>query len=74
MDGSTLALMEDLDITLADGRLPTDLFSMRTLTHRNQAEIGLASVSYGLERSISNAAERNFTTRSVDLYEVRQYR
>lgn len=70
MDGSTLGLMEDLDqITVTDDQ-PTD-FSMRVLS-RKKTELGLTSVSHGLERSISNAVERNVRTAKMDLFEVRK--
>lgn len=69
MDGSTLGLMEDLDhITMTDNQ-HTD-FSLRILNHK-KAELGVVSVSHGLERSISNAVERNLTATEIDLYEVR---
>lgn len=64
--GSSLRLMDDLDhITLGNNEA-TD-FSMRVL-----APLKLASVSYGLKRSISNAVERNLNTESMDLFEVRK--
>ena len=68
MDAGTLRLMDDLDHV--SGVQPTD-FSM-TMLSRKRAELGLVSVSYGLERSISNTVERNLTAREMDLFEVRK--
>ena len=70
MDASTLRLMDDLDHVSADVQ-PTDSVSMRNLS-RKRAELGLVSVSYGLERSISNTVERNLTAREMDVFEVRK--
>ena len=71
MDGSTLALVEDLDdITFAHAKGRTD-FSMRDLNRRNphQVELQLESVhaSNGLERRISNSMEGNLISKDVDL-------
>lgn len=71
--GSSLRLMDDLDhITLGNNEA-TD-FSMRVLVppENKKADLKLASVSYGLKRSISNAVERNLNTESMDLFEVRK--
>ncbi|XP_078348823.1 transient receptor potential cation channel subfamily A member 1-like isoform X2 [Oculina patagonica] len=70
--GSSLRLMDDLDhITLGDNEA-TD-FSMRALhvpTESKKADLRLASVSYGLKRSISNAVERNLNPEAMDLFEA----
>ena len=71
--GSSLRLMADLDhITFGDNEA-TD-FSMQVLspTRTNKADLKLASVSYGLKRSISNAVERNVNVEAMDLFEVRK--
>lgn len=69
-DSSTLGLMEDLDrITFSDGH--SNEFSMTILSQKTP-EIGLASGTRGLERSISNAVERNLSASEMDLFEVRQ--
>lgn len=70
MDSSTLGFMEDLDrITFSDGH--SNEFSM-TILNQKTPEIGLASGTRGLERSISNAVERNLSASEMDLFEVRQ--
>lgn len=74
MDGSSLRLMDGLDhITLGENEA-TD-FSMKALALKDlksiKAELGVSSVSYGLQRSISNAVERNLNTTAMDLFEVR---
>ncbi|KAJ7340128.1 hypothetical protein OS493_002854 [Desmophyllum pertusum] len=73
MDGSSLRLMDGLDhITLGENEA-TD-FSMKALALKDlksiKAELGVSSVSYGLQRSISNAVERNLNTTAMDLFEA----
>lgn len=72
MDGSTLALVGDLDY-IAFGEGPTD-FSMQVLNHRDsQVEVrpkSVNAVSNGPQRSISYAMEGTMVSREVDLYEV----
>lgn len=72
MDGSTLALVGDLDY-IAFGEGPTD-FSMQVLNHRDsQVEVrpkSVNAVSNGLQRSFSYAMEGTMVSREVDLYEV----
>ena len=48
---------------------PAD-FSMQILTSQTQPEIEMVSVSYGLDRSISNSVERNSKASEMDLYQV----
>ena len=72
MDGSTLALVGDVDY-IAFGAGPTD-FSMQVLNHRDsQVEVrpkSVNAVSNGLQRSFSYAMEGTMVSREVDLYEV----
>ena len=70
MDSSALGLIEDLDhIAFSDDH--STEFCMTILTQKTP-EIGLASGSRGLERSISNAVERNLSASEMDLFEVRE--
>ena len=48
---------------------PAD-FSMQILTSQTQPEIEMVSVSYGLDRSISDSVERNSKASEMDLYQV----
>ncbi|XP_067045027.1 transient receptor potential cation channel subfamily A member 1-like isoform X2 [Acropora muricata] len=48
---------------------PAD-FSMQILTSQTQPEIEMVSVSYGLDRSISNSVERNSKASEMDLYQA----
>lgn len=74
MDGSSLNLiMDDLDHINLGYNEASD-FSMRVLDSKSKrAELGIASVSHGLKRSISNAVERNVNTNAMDIFEVRRF-
>jgi len=63
-------MMDKVNHTATSGvDQPAD-FSMQILTSQTQPEIEMVSVSYGLDRSISNAVERNSKASEMDLYQV----
>lgn len=69
-DVKRVEMMDKLNHTATSGvDQPAD-FSMQILTSHTQSEIEMVSVSYGLDRSISNAVERNMKASEVDLCQV----
>ncbi|XP_074605773.1 transient receptor potential cation channel subfamily A member 1-like isoform X1 [Acropora palmata] len=63
-------MMDKVNHTATSGvDKPAD-FSMQILTSQTQPEIEMVSVSYGLDRSISNAVEGNSKASEMDLYQA----
>lgn len=63
-------MMDKVNHTATSGVDQAADFSMQILTSQTQPEIEMVSVSYGLDRSISNAVERNSKASEMDLYQV----